>query len=500
MRGQHKNRKGVKKVAYKDLREWLAKLEAEGELKRIEAKVDWDLELAEVARKAIKEHGPALLFVNIKDHEHTRCTKLLTNVLARRSRVAMALGLSKDTPSQDIVQVLRKRFREAVKPVLVETGLVKQNILTGDDVDLLQFPVPKWHPLDGGRYINTFCAVVTRDPDTGEQNVGLYRGMVSGRNKIGVPLLPNQHWGQHYLKYQERGQAMPVAVVYGWDPVLPLVSGACIAHPPSEYEVMGAIRQQPVELIRCETVDLEVPASAEIVIEGTISPDPSTYEMEGPYGEWTGYYGWSRKRPVIVVDCITHRDDPIFRGQVTGQRVGAISEAGLMTFISYAALVWNYLEAAGVPGVLDVVPLPNTIIKIRKIYEGQAKQVAAAVWGSWFNPQYAKVVMVVDEDVDIHNLRDVELAFRNRVDPKDDIIVFPGCIGGGDPSVTLEDRDEWAYGGGAIQNKVLIDATVDWRKFPIREEYGNRRLPPKSGEATPEIVALVEKRWKEYGF
>lgn len=487
-------------MAYKDMREWMARLEAEGELKRIEAKIDWDLELAEVARKAIREHAPALLFTNIKDHEHTRCTKLFTNALTKRSRIAMMLGLPKDTPQKNIVQAVRIRFKKAVPPVLVKTGPVKENIMIGKDVDLYQFPVPKWHPLDGGRYVNTFCGTVTRDPDTGMQNVGLYRGMVSGNNKIGVCLIPQQHWGQHYLKYQQQGEEMPVAIAYGWDPVLPFIASTPLAHPPSEYETMGAIRQEPVELVKCETVDLEVPATAEIVVEGTVSPDPNTYELEGPFGEWTGYYGWSRKRPVLRVSCITHRDDPILRGQVTGQKPGGISEAGYATFTSLTAIMLNYLETAGVPGVLDIVPLPTTIVKIRKIYEGQAKQVAAALWGSWLSPQYIKGIVVVDEDVDIRNLRDVELAVRDRVDPKDDIIVFPAIVGSPlDPSLTWEERDEWTYGGG-VQNKVLIDATIDWRKHPIRDEYVGKRFPPKCGESTPEIIALVEKRWQEYGF
>lgn len=487
-------------MAYKDMREWMARLEAEGELKRIEAKVDWDLELAEIARKAIKEHAPALLFTNIKNHENTRCTKLFTNALTRTNRVAMMLNLPKSTPREESVRVLRKRFKEAVPPTLLKTGPVKENILKGKDVDLYQFPVPKWHPLDGGRYINTFCGVVTKDPDTGMQNVGLYRGMISGRSRIGLYIIPEQHWGQTYLKYRERGEKMPTAIVYGWDPVLPFVASSPLAHPPGEYETMGAIRQSPVELVKCETVDLEVPASAEIVVEGTVSPDPNTYEVEGPFGEWPGYYGWSRKRPVLEVSCITHRNDPIFRGQVTGQKVGGISEAGMMTFYSHAPLLWNYLESAGVPGVLDIVPLPTIIVKIRKIYEGQAKQVAAAIWGSWFSPQFAKTVVVVDEDIDIHNLRDVELAFRDRVDPKDDIIIYPGLVGTPlDPSLGWDERDEWRLGGG-VQNRVLIDATIDWRKHPIREEYGGNRFPPKCGESTPEIIALVEKRWREYGF
>ncbi len=486
-------------MGYKDLRAWIEKLEAEGELKRIKAKVDWNLELAEVARRALAQRGPALLFENIKDHENTRSTKLFTGALTSRGRVAMMLGLPKDTPREDIVAVIRKRFKESVKPVRVKTGPVKENIVAGDDIDLFQFPVPKWHPLDGGRYIDTFCGVVTRDPDTGWLNVGLYRGMIRGKNKVAKFLIPHQHWGQHYLKYRQRGEAMPVALVYGWDPVLPFVAAAPLAHPPDEYETMGALRQKPVELVKCETSDLEVPSSAEIVIEGTISPDPATYELEGPFGEWTGYYGWSRKRPVVQVKCITHRNDPILRGQAEGMKPGVVSEGGYIGFYSHAALLWNYLDNAGVRGVLDIVPVPTIVVKIHKMYEGHARQVAAAIWGSTMTMEFAKVITVVDEDVDIHNLRALELAVRNRVDPKDQIVVWPNPGYSLDPSIPWELRDELKY-GGSPQNKLLIDATIDWTKHPIREEWGNRRYPPRATEMLPEIEELVTKRWKEYGF
>ncbi len=361
-------------MTFKDMRDWIDRLEADGELKRIKAKVDWNLELAEVTRRALSQRGrPALLFENIKDHENTRSTRLFTNSLAGRGRIALMLGLPKDAPREELVQMARRRFKESVAPVRVKTGPVKENIVKGDDVDLFQFPVPRWNLFDGGRYIDTFCGIVTGDPDTGQLNVGLYRGMILDKNKIGKFLNPHQHWGQHYLEYQRRGEAMPVAIVYGWAPVLPFVAATPLPHPPSEYEIMGAIRQEPVELVKCETSDLEVPASAEIVVEGTISPDPSTYEDEGPYAEWPGYYGWTRKRPVVKVDCITHRNDPIFQGQAEGMKPGVITEPGFMSFTTHAALVWNYLESAGVPGVLDIVAVPTIIVKIRKMYEGQAR-------------------------------------------------------------------------------------------------------------------------------
>ncbi|MBI4334583.1 MAG: UbiD family decarboxylase [Chloroflexi bacterium] len=484
-------------MAFQDLREWMAKLEAENELKRVQTKVDWNLELAEVGRRVLAQRGPALLFENIKDHETTRGRKLFTSALAKKNRIAMMLGLDKDAPREEMVRTVRERFKQTVKPVRVESGPVKENIVMGADVNLFEFPVPKWHPLDGGRYINTFAGIVTRDPETRQLNMGIYRGMIAGKDKICVYMIPQQHWGLHYLKYQERGEAMPVAVVYGWDPAMPFVAGTPI--PAVEYEVMGAVRREPVPLVRCQTSDLEVPASAEIVVEGTISPDPAAFEDEGPFGEWPGYYGWSRKRPVIKVGCITHRNDPVFRGQLEGMKPGVISEAGYMAFYSHAALLWNYLESAGVPGVLDIVPVPTIIVKIRKTYEGQAKQVAAALWGSWISLQFAKTIVVVDEDVDIHNLRALELAFRDRVDPKDDLVVYPWTAGSPlDPSIAWDDRDEWRYGTG-LQNRLLIDATIDWRKHPVRPEWGNRRYPPPCAETDEATTRLVDRRWKEYG-
>jgi UbiD family decarboxylase len=484
-------------MAYKDMREWISKLEAEGELKRIRAKVDWNLEISEIARRAIADRGPALLFENIQDYGQTRSTQYFTNGLARRSRIALMLGVAKDTPREELISLIRKRFKQAVTPLTVPTGPVKEHILKGSDVDLYQFPVPRYHPLDGGRYIDTFCGIVTRDPENGSLNVGLYRGMIIGKNKIAKLLSPHQHWGQHYLKYQQRGQAMPVAIVYGWDPVLPFVASAPLAHPPDEYETMGALRQAPVELVKCETNDLMVPASAEIVVEGTISPDPASYATEGPFGEWTGYYGSARRRPVVEVSCITHRHNPILRGMNEGMKPGVISEAGLATFYSHTALMWNYLEGAGVPGVLDIIPAPTVIVKIRKMYEGQAKQIAAALFGCWLTVEFTKTIMVVDEDVDIHNLRALELAFRDRVDARDSLIVYPGNPGSPlDPSSIWE--DELAT-GISLQNKLLIDATIDWTKHPIRKEFGNKRYPPKCAEMDPSIEALVSRRWQEYG-
>jgi len=482
-----------------DLRTWIEKLQAEGELKRVTARVDWDGEIAEIRRQVLAQRGPAILFENIKDHEATWCTRLLAGDLARSSRVALMLGMPKDTPRPDVLRLLRKRLKEPIAPEHVATGPVKENVLKSEDVDLFQLPVPRWHPLDGGRYINTWCGVVTMDPEDGEQNVGLYRGMILSKNKIGVLLIPAKGWGVHYDKYWQMGKPMPVAMVYGWDPAMALTAAMPLTNI-SEYEAMGAIRQQPVPLCRCETSELEVPCSAEIVVEGSISTDPSTYEMEGPYGEVFGFYGDRRKRPVMQVQCITFRNDPIYVGALTGvSKPGVlVSDEGTATYMGLAAIMWNALELQGIRGVLDIVPAPVTAVSIHKTYQGQARHIAAALWGTRFAINSAKIIIVVEEDVDIHNPAALLRAMLLHVDPAKDVVVFPIQLGELDPAYSSEALDELKY-GAALQNKLLIDATVDWTTHPVNEEWGKRRLPPICTEPLSELVALVQKRWQEYG-
>jgi len=485
-------------MAFIDLKQWVDKLEAEGELKRVKAKVDWNGEIAGIVSRAYSRRGPAILFENIQDYENTWCRRLLVGGLSKRSRVALTMGMPKDTPQPELVKLMRKRFKEPVQPQTVDTGPVKENIIKGSDIDLLQIPVPMWHPLDGGRYINTWCGVVTMDPDTGEHNVGMYRAAVSGRNKMGVLLVPAQGWGGHYAKYQRMGKPMPVAMVYGCDLSFGLMASTPITAI-TEYEAMGAIRQGPVPLVKCETSDVLVPAIAEIVIEGTISPDPASYEMEGPFGEWTGYYGTAAKRPVFQVDCITHRNDPIYRGNLEGLKTGMVNEDAASAYVTMSAVLWDILESNGIPGIIDVVAAPWAIVKINKTYQGQARQIAAALWGSRAAVNFGKTVMVVEDGVDMHSLSSLQLAVQTYVDPIKDVIAFPLQLGSSlDVNLSSEDRDEMLYGAGR-QNKLLIDATTDWEKHPVRKEWGNRRLPPTCTEQVPEVEKLVDSRWQEYG-
>ncbi len=492
-----------------DLRGWIDALRREGELHEVDAEVDWDCELGTITRKAFGNgDGPALLFNNIKDYNGpgARCTKLFTGGLSNYSRLAMMFGLPKDASITQLVSAARKAYGSRVPPVTVKTGPVKENIITGDNINLSDFPAPRWHRHDGGRYINTMQGTVTKDPVTGRLNVGIYRGMLGEKpNTLPVQLWRPQNWGLDFNKYAAEQKEMPVAFIYGWEPCLPFCGSSPLPPDVSEFDVMGAIRGEPVELVDCETVPLKVPATAEIVIEGWISPDPATFETEGPFGEYTGYFGGDKAmRHTVRVTAITHRNDPIMRGTLEGTMPKMLNENSIMSSVQRAALAWNILDRAGVPGVTDVhCPPANNgttlIVQIRQTYRGQAKQVACAVWGSNAAHLRYKNIWVVDEDIDIHDYGALDWAFAYRVNAaEDDIVFFPGTFGSVlDPSTRLKYRDAQKFGTGKWC-RVLIDATVNL-DFEPEEAYGGERFPPMVRPAEQD-AALVEKRWEEYGF
>jgi 4-hydroxy-3-polyprenylbenzoate decarboxylase len=492
-------------MAFRDMRQWMAHLDQNGELRRIAAEVDWDREIGAIARRVLEKKGPALLFENIKGYASGRCTKLFVSGLGSRSRLALALGLPPDIANRDIVQYVMKKNRETLPPVLVDTGPVKDVIIRGDAIDQTEFPVPKWHYLEGGRYIHTFSAIVTKDPDTGVTNVGLYRGMIGQKNTAPFLLIKGgQHWGAHFAKWSARGKPMPVACVIGWDPIMPFLSGSPLPAGVCEWDVMGAYRGDPVELVRCETVDLEVPAAAEIVIEGTISDDPASYELEGPFGEFTGYVSdLPTPRPTMKLSCITHRRDPILCGSLEGTLPGSYSENSVMSSVQRAAIAWNILNGAGIPGILDVYAPPitngvNIRIQIKKHYQGQPKQIAAALWGNSAAQYRYKHVTVVEEDIDPAVDEQVEWALAHRVNAGEGgIVIFPGIFGSPiDPSTPMEDRDVAQLGTG-LWNRMLIDATRSW-KNPRRPQWGNERFPPTVRPGADD-EERVKARWAEYG-
>jgi 4-hydroxy-3-polyprenylbenzoate decarboxylase len=492
-------------MEFMDLRQWLGLLEKEGELRRITAEVDWDREIGAIARRVLEKKGPALLFERIKGYQTGRCTKLFTGGLGTRGRLALALGFPRDAPNRELVQHVMRKNRELVAPRVVATGPVKDVVIRGSAIDQTEFPVPRWHFREGGRYIHTYSAIVTRDPDTRVMNVGIYRGMIGQRDTAPFLLIKGgQHWGQHFLKYAARGEAMPVACVIGWDPLMGFLAGSPLPAGVCEWDVAGGYREEPAELVRCETVDLEVPASAEIVLEGHISDDPATYELEGPFGEFTGYVSdVPTRRPTMRVSCITHRREPIFRGTLEGTLPGSYSENSVMSSVQRGAIAWTILSGAGIPGILDVYVPPitngvNIVVQIKKAYQGQPKQIAAALWGNSAAQYRYKHVTVVEEDIDPSSYEQVDWAVAHRVNAGEDgIVIFPGIFGSPiDPSTPFADRDVSRLGTG-LWNRVLIDATRSW-KFERRPEWDGERFPPTVRPA-PEDEARVRARWNEYG-
>jgi 4-hydroxy-3-polyprenylbenzoate decarboxylase len=495
-------------AAFGDLRGWIAALEAQGELHQINAEVDWNIELGTIMRLAQGSGtGKALLFNNIKDYNtaSSRCRRIFGSGLNSYRRIAMMLGMPPGANPRELVKIGRTILAGSIAPKPVATGPVKENILKGPDVDLYDLPAPHWNRLDGGRYVLTYAGCVTKDPDTGIMNVGIYRGMVAAHDRIPILMWRAQHIGHHFTAWQNAGKSeMPIAVAIGWEPSLGFCAGSPVAKGVCEYDVMGAIRGSPVELVKCETVDLLVPATAEIVIEGYLGLDPASYVMEGPYAEFTGYIAGERSpKPAIRVTCITHRHDPILRGTIEGTMPGSYSENSVCSSIMRAATAWNVLDRAGVPGIVDVWCPPvqagiNLLISMKQSYRGQAKQAANALWGSSAAHVRYKQITVVDDDIDIHDYAAVDWAVAYRVNAgEDDVVIMPATFGSGlDPSTRRRDRNANLFGTGKW-NRVLIDATMNLDYDPD-PDFGGARFPPTVWPDKDDI-AKAHARWTELG-
>lgn len=489
-------------MLHRDFREFLTKLEEAGDLKRIKTEVNWDDELGTVAFEGLVRRSPALVFENIKDYRSTHGQKVAVNFIESVNRGKVALGVPVHTPQPEVVQILRQRFRKPVKPVLVKTGTCKEVVETGRSVNLLEFPVPKIHKLDGGRYLMTWSNVITKDPKSGWVNVGTYRGMVRDEKSLGMLIEPVHHGSVHMRQWREAGhKRMPMAVAIGVDPLCLFCSAISFPSGVGEYDMVGALRESPLELVRCETIDLEVPASAEIILEGELTLDPSDFRPEGPFGEATGHYVSLKdeRRPVFHVTCVTHRRDPILTTRYVGATSPSItteSNAGIAP--ARTAIIWNQLVDRGVEGLKAIRSFGGgasniTVISIKQSYYGQAKQVAATLWGCSGG---GKVTVIVDDDVDISDLNKVMIAVANRVRPGEDVQVLRGFPGGSlDPS-NHPDILEKTAGVGTI-DRLLIDATwpMDWEARP---EWGGLKHPPS---CLPDEASLeeVRRRWKELG-
>lgn len=472
-----------------DLRSFIAALEQEGELARVQVEVDWNLEIGAIVERNFRNKGPSLLFENVRGHK----MPFFVGGLQTLRRIAIALEMDPDSTEEKIVLEYRERIKRPLKPKLVKAGACKEQILKGGEVDLLQYPAPLWNELDGGRYIGTWHSVVVKDPEIGWQNVGMHRMMIQNSNTCGIMFGPFQHIALIYQKYENLGRPLPVAIAIGNDPVCPIVSCASFAAGVSEWEMAGALRKAPLEVVRCETADLEVPANSEIVLEGEIP----LFERreEGPFGEHTGFYGGgSTKKTFVQVKCITQRKDPILRGTLEGIPV---VEDHQVTSINHSALAMKLFEDVGVSGVRAVNfpacgdPWLSAIISLKKNYHSQALDAARVLMGSKIG-RVLKHVFVVDEDVNPFNLEEVFYAINTRFQAGRDLLVTRNETGSLlDPSVPFEQK--------GFTDKMILDATWPMtHEFKSRKEWGGLNRPPMV-RVSPKIREIVEKRWETYG-
>jgi UbiD family decarboxylase len=400
-----------------DLREYLDILEQAGELRRVKTEVDWKFEAGAMSRLVNERRGPAPLFENIKGYPGQQIAGVLfgPSKPALHARTALALGLDKMTPTLDLIEVVRERLKAPRKPVLVrkEQAPCKQVVVTGKDASLDNFAFP-WirETLDGERYLGTWDVIVLKDPDSGWVNWGIYRCMVKDAQHFAILLMPAaQHGGAILRKYEAMGKPMPLAIVIGADPASNLAAGTSAEHGVSEVELAGGLRGEGIPLVKCETSDLEVPASAEMVIEAEILP--GSRADEGPFGEYTGHSAHRAPSPLARVTCITHRRNPIHTMSIPAKPwddgSGALSIMG-------PAAARNRLEAHGINVKSLYIFPPDGVVVSLKPGPGVQKRVVATLLSG--ERHMMRGVVFVDEDVDVTDAEDVWWAICSRMNPE----------------------------------------------------------------------------------
>ncbi len=463
---------------YSDLRLFLAELAASDSCKIIKG-ADWNLEIGLITELQLqKPNQPALIFDEIK--EYKQGFRVVTNLLNTEERFARMFGINKDARGMHLVKAVKEKLGKDYKPLKpkkVKKGKVEENISSIEKVDLFKFPVPIWHKDDGGRYIGTGDIVILKDPDTGWTNLGTYRVQIHDKNKATIHIIKGHHGDLIRQKYWAKGLSCPVAVVCGQEPLLySVASNSICPQGIDDYDYCGWLKGSPIEVIEGKTVDLLIPANAEIVLEGEILPPGTDTIQEGPFAEWEGYYaGGSFAETIFDVRCVLHRDSPILMGQPPF--VAEYENDGLRNII-HAAGMWNELDK-DIPGIVGVW-CPNemrglimTIVSIKQMYHGHAKQIAMRVAGSKIS-QLGKFIVIVDEDIDPSNMTEVLWAIATRCDPENAIDIINGFCGmRSDPLLHPEkkERNELYY-SKAIMYACKPYSWID--KFPksIKSDIG----------------------------
>lgn len=481
-------------MAYRDLRDFLGRLEKEGELKRISAEVDPVLEITEITDRVTKSGGPALLFERPKGSR----VPVVINLLGSERRMNLALEVENldevanrvrsfldiQTPQGflDKVKMLPKLAElGSFFPKTVKSGACKE-VIRKDGFSLSEFPILKCWPQDGGRYI-TWPMVITKNPETGKRNVGCYRMQVFDERTTAMHWQTQKHGAEHFRSARARqGKGrLEVAVAIGADPATALAGILPVPPDLDEFMFSGFLRRASVEMVACETVDLEVPANAEIVLEGYV--DLSEMRTEGPFGDHTGFYSLEGEYPVFHITCVTHRKDPLYLTTIVGpppQEDFFMGHAIERIFLPVMKM--QYPEIADVAMPAEGIFQNLMIVSIRKSYPGHARKIMNAIW-SLGQAMFTKVVVVVDHDVDVQNGREVLWKALCAIDPQRDIEFVLG------PVDTLEHASRMQDFG----SKMGIDAT---RKWPSE---GFSRPWPDEIRMDDRTKSRIDSLWKTMG-
>jgi len=468
-------------VDYLDLRDWLARARELGEVRDVPG-ASWQEEIGHVTEMLHHtDDAPVVVFDEIPDYPAGY--RILVNANATRRRLALTLGLPLDIGRRDIMDEFLKLTEgdRAIPPVFQETGPVFENVFHGEDVDVLKFPTPWWHPLDGGRYIGTGVSVVIKDPDSDWINVGTYRVMIHDDKRVGIYIAPGKHGKQFQDAYFKRGEPCPIAIVCGMDPLLFLASTLEVPQGVSEYDWVGGIRGEPYPVVKAPITGLPIPATAEIVLEGYLHHDQVL--PEGPFGEWHGYYATGRHdQPVMTVEGLYHRNDPILLGVPPNKPPWEP-----MRYREYlrSALLLRNMKAAGVPGVVDAMCYAFggnrlfTVVSIQPRYAGHARQAMHVAAMGHAGAYMGRIVVVVEDDIDVTDITEVLWAMVTRGDPERSIDMIKRAWSGPiDPAIHPDLKGH--------NSRLLYDATRPWE---WRDQF-----PPAIGP-DPETKRLTREKW-----
>ncbi len=480
-----KSTKREKKPEIGDLRDWLKATEALGELQLVNG-ADWNLEIGGISQINYRRRpNKAQLFDEIKGYP--KGYRLLTASMGSTLRMAMTFRLPSGLTDHGLVEELRGKPLQwetaSVKfpPRTVKTGPILEEVYRGSKIDVLKFPTPIWHEKDGGRYIGTGCAVITRDPDSDWVNSGAYRVMVLDEKRVTVNIEAGKHGRLHMEKWWAKDGRCPVAICLGMDPLLFALAGLEIPTGIGEYNYAGAIMGRSVDVVRAPATRLPIPAGAEIALEGWLYPDKQ--HKEGPYGEWTGYYsGGQRTAPVLEVETLLHRHNPILLGAPPGKPP---CDYSYMRTVLKSAMIHDALVKAGVQDIRGVWAHECgggrmlIVVSLKQRFCGHSRQAAAIAAQCQAASYMNRYVIVVDEDIDPANMEEVMWAVCTRTDPATDIEIMKKAWGSKVDPMRREP-------GPTYNSRALIDAC---RPFDWIDEF------PAVAEASPEFVRKVMDKW-----